>query len=1054
MPVYNFSTTPLYVAEGQTVQFRYEAPDTFDTLEQVEIQIGELTVFWIIETRKEDFAPDPFDLQDINPAEIDVVYSYAETQEGPDAAPFGGGSSFNPLRTGEEIITISGLSDGTQAPITISSNVQNAADYAYRIRTDPAAVWGAWTTGDNKPAAQQFVSNGDQIQVRLKSSAAAADEKRVTVTVGTGEEEWRITTGAQPVNEPNPVPVFDPINELELNTQVYSNIVQILGLNTDALIQIDQGGELRISSSNATTTEVIGTAEYQVLSSGTAWAGSGTVSNGDYVQLRGTSSVASNADKIFSIDIGDGIGISAWNTRTGNGVNTIPDNFIFQDLVEVVPGTTNIASTVSFGPTAPQDPNAALIQGLTDGISVPVVLRAAETTAINPRIKVNGGSSGTFSNVSVQNGDYIQLIVDADPDLSVAPTTESVQVAINVGDRVITAWSVTNWFGPDETPAFVQPTNLQNQTPGGFGVLGPIGMTDFNTAITISTTSPVAYDSGGAATGEALGSEVLISINGDAAVAGPRTAQPDNTGNPVTVTFFIPQPGNADADPVEGLSHYSEFDISLGLAPTFTFRSFNYAVKPVPPSYQGVWYSNKNEFFDEAAYEAAGSPVANASSYYRASKLDGYSTGTVLPVTKESINGYGDLEERFPGFLECDGTAYNAADYPFLFDIIGTQYGFDTAGSEGEYNETNKEYTGTFRVPDYRNRRLTGAGIVDGNRGSSAFLEADVGSYEIPGSTGGWWYVSDVDVAGPDPLEQVITTPGSNTGTESIFFELGTPKTFGTETLATEVPFNVTGQVNATIGPVSEKTVQVPTHEHFVITGIPEDISGDPVIPWDTRAYYGTQGSGSRGPSSQGPDEPAVSRVSSWWRGMGALNAGVFDQELGRTFGPPQQVDDYLPLGPEGASTTASFGNYWSSPVGPIQNLSPRDSYFQVNSGSPTDAAVIDSKEALVRIDEYQNPNELLSHTHLLGTDVVGDPNLDFSYGNANSFGGLRAGLPNFSNVITVTFNQSDVAIELNEAEFSWNNSTRPIPTVAMDPKRKVPVLAPFHKIKYIIKAY
>ena len=1051
MPVYNYSLTPLYVSEGQTVQFRYEAPDTFDTLEQIEVQIGELTVFWVIQTEKEDFAPDPFELQDINPAEIDQVYTYAETSEGPNAVPFGGGSTFNPLRTGEEVITISGLSPGTNAPITISSNVINAADWAYRIRRGSTGTWPAFITGNNYPTAQQFVENLDQIQVRLKSSSNPADSKRVTVTVGTGSESWNIVTGALPVNEPNPVPVFNPLNGLELDVTIYSNIVQILGLNTDAAIAVDQQGELRIASSNATTNLVSGGEQYAVLSSGTAWASSGTVSNGDYVQLRGQSSGTSTTTKIFSVDIGDGIGIAGWETRTGQGIDRVPDNFIFQDLVEVVPGTTNIASTVSFGPSSG---DAALVQGLTDGITVPVTVRAADTTATNPRVRINGGSTGQFSNIEVGNGDTIQLVVDADPDLSVAPTTESVQVAINVGDRPITPWSVTNWFGPDETPSFVQPTNLQNQTPGGFAILGPIGLTNFNTAITISATAPTAYDNGGAATGEALGSQVLISINGDAAVAGPRTAQPDNTGNPVTVTFFIPQPGDADADPVEGLSHYSEFDISLGLAPTFTFRSFNYAVKPVPPSYQGVWYSNKNEFFDEAAYEAAGSPVVNASSYYRASKLDGYSTGTVLPVTKESINGYGDLEERFPGFLECDGTAYNAADYPFLFDIIGTQYGFDTAGSEGEYNETNKEYTGTFRVPDYRNRRLTGAGIVDGNRGSSAFLEADVGSYEIPGSTGGWWYVSDVDVAGPDPLEQVITTPGSNTGTESIFFELGTPKTFGTETLATEVPFNVTGQVNATIGPVSEKTVQVPTHEHFVITGIPEDISGDPVIPWDTRAYYGTQGSGQRGPSSQGPDEPAVSRVSSWWRGMGALNAGVFDQELGRTFGPPQKVDDYLPLGPEGASTTASFGNYWSSPVGPIQNLSPRDSYFQVNSGSPTDAAVIDSKEALVRIDEYQNPNELLSHTHLLGTDVVGDPNLDFSYGNANSFGGLRAGLPNFSNVINVTFNQSDVAIELNEAEFSWNNSTRPIPTVAMDPKRKVPVLAPFHKIKYIIKAY
>ena len=1049
MPVYNYSTTPLYVSEGQTVQFRYEAPDTFDTLEQIEVQIGELTVFWVIQTEKEDFAPDPFELQDINPAEIDQVYTYAETSEGPDAAPFGGGSTFNPLRTGEEVITISGLSDGTNAPITISSNVINSADWAYRIRRGSTGTWPAFITGNNYPAAQQFVENLDQIQVRLKASANPADSKRVTVTVGTGSESWNITTGALPVNEPNPVPVFNPLNGLELDVTIYSNIVQILGLNTDAAIQVDQQGELRIASSNATTNVVSGGEQYAVLSSGTAWASSGTVSNGDYVQLRGQSSVSSTTTKIFSVDIGDGIGIAGWETRTGQGIDRVPDNFIFQDLTEVVPGTTNIASTVSFGPSSG---DAALVQGLTDGITVPVTVRAADTTATNPRVRINGGSTGPFSNIEVGNGDTIQLVVDADPDLSVAPTTESVQVAINVGDRPITPWSVTNWFGPDEIPSFVQPANLQNQTPGGFAILGPIGLTNFNTDITISATAPTAYDNGGAATGEALGSAVLISINGDAAVAGPRTASPDNTGNPVTVTFTIPQPGNADADPVEGLSHYTEFDITLGLAPTFTFRSFNYAVKPVPPSYQGVWYSNKNEFFDEAAYEAAGSPVANAGSYYRAPKFDGYSTGTVIAVTKESINGYGDLEDRFPGFLECDGTAYNAADYPFLFDAIGTSYGFD--GTPGQYEDATNTYTGTFRVPDYRNRRLAGAGIVDGNRGSSAFLEANVGSYEIPGSTGGWWYVTDVDVAGPDPLEQVIAPAGSTTGTESIFFELGTPKTFGTELLSTEVGFTVTGQVNATIGPVQDKTVIVPSHEHVLVTGQTEDVSGDPVIPWGTPAYYRTQGSGERGPSSRGPDEPSTSRVRGYWRGLTALNASEFDQQLGLTFGPPQTLDDYLPLGPEGDSTEATFGNYWASPTGPISGLSPRQNYFQVNSGTPTDAGVIDTAETNVRVDEYASPNALLTHSHLLGLDIVGDINLDFSYGNANSFGGQRSGLPNFNNVATLTFNQADVAIELNEAEFTWNNSTKPIPTVAMDPEKKVPIVAPFHKIKYIIKAY
>ena len=1046
MPVYNFSTTPLYVAEGQTVQFRYEAPPTFDTLEQIEIRIGELTVFWVIETTKEDFEPEGFNLQDINPAEIDAVYTYAETQEGPDADPFGGGSVFDPLRAGEEVITVEGLSDTTQAPLSISSNVQNQSEWAWRVRNwngtsyDP---WPAFQTGDNWPTATQFVSNQDQIQVRLKASSAAGDEKRVTVTVGTGEEAWRITTGALPVNEPNPVPVFNPLNDLELDVQIYSNVVQILGLTTTANIQIDGGGELRVSNSNATTPNDDG---YDVLNTGTAWASTSTVSNGQYVQLRGQSAGTQFTDKIFSIDIGDGIGIAAWNTRTGEGIDTTPDNFVFTDLSDIIPGTTNIVSDIK------------TVSGLSPDITVPVVIREIETsdqTISNPRIRINGGSSGTFSNVTVGNGDTIQLVVDADPDVSVAPTTESVSLAINVGNRPIQAWSVVNWFGPDTTPTFTQPNNLQNQVPGAFSVLGPIGLTDFNLDIQVSASTPLSYTNAGVATGEDLGT-VLISVNGDAPVAGPRNVPPDNTGDPVFITFFYQQPGDANADPVLGLSDYTEFDITFGDAPTFTFRSFNYAVKPVPPSYQGVWYSNKNEFFDEAAFEAAGSPAANAASYYRSPKHDGYSFGTIIAVTKESINGYGDLEKRFPGFLECDGQELNAADYPFLFDAIGTQY-----GGNGNYDVGTNTYTGTFNLPDYRNKRLAGTGIVDGNRGSSAFLEAtnSGGSFEIPGSTGGYWYVSDVGVAGPDPLEQVITTPGSTTGTSSPFFNLGTPKTFGTEELSADVSFLVTGSVNAVIGPVSDKAVIVPSHEHLVLTGQPEDTSGDPVIPWNSRAYYGTADSGAQGPSPEGPDEPSDSRVRSYWQSLGPLNYSTFDQELGDTDG--SSLDDYLPLGPDDATTNATFGNYWGSPIGPLQNLNPTNAYFRVGAGNLTDAAVVDSRETSVRVDQYVSIFGTLTHSHLLGEDIVGDPNLDYSYGNANGFGGQREGLPNFSNVHTLQFNTSndpaagaDLAIELNDATFSWNNATRPIPTVALDPQRKVPVVAPFHKIKYIIKAY
>ena len=60
-----------------------------------------------------------------------------------------------------------------------------------------------------------------------------------------------------------------------------------------------------------------------------------------------------------------------------------------------------------------------------------------------------------------------------------------------------------------------------------------------------------------------------------------------------------------------------------------------------------------------------------------------------------------------------------------------------------------------------------------------------------------------------------------------------------------------------------------------------------------------------------------------------------------------------------------------------------------------------------------------------------------------------------FALVKPVTFNQSDVNIELNTGTFTLNKGTKlPAPNVAFHPNRKVELVNKFHKVKYIIKAF
>lgn len=1055
MPIYEYSSSPLYVEENQSIQFRYEAPPGFAEIKQVTIKIGELTVFWIIETRLEDFEPDPFFFQDVNLAELDTLFTFAETAAGPDADPYTGLSTDLPaIRQGEQVVTVTGLDTGTQAPLLVTSNVVNPDDYDYRLRlynnsNSSYGSWGAWTKDQNVT-----ISNFDQIQVRVQSSGGPVNTKKVDVSIGTGDATWNVKTGAIPVNVPNPAPNFGSLNNQELNALVYSARPQILGLTTSATITVDNGAEIAVSNSNGIFTNADGFDVLNNIVSG--WGNNLTVSNGQYVQLRGTTSSSPNATKNFSVTIGDGAGISGWIVENGEGINKLPDSFVFNDLVGQVPGQTDIRSTASGSVSS----GVALVAGLTPGTSVPVVLRTSDTTSqYDPRISINGSSSSAISNTNVENGDLIELVLNGSADVydPGVPGQGIAKMGINVGDRPIPTWFITNWTAPDTTPSFTPINQVINRTPGGTSIIGPIGLTDFNLPITLSATAPQAFNEFNFATGENIGN-VLFSVNGAAATVGPVTANPNPTGDPVFVTIIMQQPGNADIDPVVGLSNYGQTNITFGDASPFQLRSINYAVKPIPPAYKSVWYSNKNESFDEDGWVAAGEDPNNAADYYRAPKFDGYALGTVLPVPKEVIAaagnnfGYGSIEDRFPGFLPCDGGSYAAADYPWLWEAIQNQY-----GGNATYVASTKTYSGNFNVPDYRNVRMVGAGKVDANKGSSAIVPVTSpgGDFETPGATGGWWFVDDVDVAGPDPVEQVIAPPGSTQGTESEYFSLGTPRTFGTELLTTEVDYTVTGEVTATINDVSSVSVQVPQHEHQLVTGKIDGDGGDPCIPWGTYALYRTDvsESGSTGQNQDDDTSDAVedgywTSLLNWRDGFSDFSSQVAKSGLG-------DAEDLLPGDQDGV--TVAFGNYWGSPVADLNsrlNGSVAQHFNGANS-TPTDAGVIDTESGRARVQSYDSLYGTLQHSHLLGQDPVLDPNLDFTFGNVNGAAlAYKQGLANFGLTTAVNFSQSDVQIELNTGTFSWNNSTKPVPTATLDPQRKVPVVTPFHKIKYIIKAY
>lgn len=944
---YSFSNDPLFVREGDVIQFQYTAPDSWDTTETVTIQIGLLTQFWFITTIPEDFEPDPFPFQAINNAELDTVYTYGDG-----------------TRAGEQIVTVSGLTPGTLALINLTAN-----DFPDINRYSISINGGPFTLAPS----QSTVQNGDTIQLRARTFNDPAQQLRVTLDIGLGRETWSLTTKQTPINSPSPAPQFINLTDLPLNSVVYSNVVIVQGLTGPGVVSAGAGAFVAVSNSSTTFTNADG---YEVLT-GATFAASANITNGQYLQLRATTSLNQFSTTSISVDIAEGIGVSTWSISTGQSLSKTPNSFSFPNVTNVAPGI--------------QVPSAARpiggISGLGGGITVPVEL--ISTTGTTPLVKINSGSIGVFP-AQVTNGDTITLY-------NVSSTTfgGNVETLIKVGERVIPTWSIDTYLTPDSIPSFTQPPNLVNRVPNTFITSAIIGLTDFNVPITITATNGA-----------------LISIDYDTPVAGPRTYDPISN----QLIYIVLQSSaslNATVSTV----------VTIGNATPFTWSITTYAVAPPPPSNLSTWYSIKTR------------------------KYDGLSIGTVVQVLKENvIDNYGDLEDRFPGFLECDGTAYPAAQYSELYNIIGNSY-----GGNASYNSTTKTYSGSFNVPDYRNRRLCGVGIVDGNKGGSTFLPVSSGTINLPGSEGGYWYIDRVDVSGTFPFEQVFGGTNDTTGTTSPFFELGTVKTLGTETLSADVRFNVNGLVTANINGINEASVRAPSHSHDFYTAQIEAESGEPVIPWGVRAFYGTDNQGQFGPFKPGGRDSFAKAVTQTNVAFTSLFATIplFAGELARD-GSGVTTDSLIPA-PRG-TTQFIGGNFWASP---LSGLDAAGNRLTTLTGVANDAGVIDTNRGSSNVTSYISPGTTKTHSHLITLAAITNPQTDFTYGNVNGAGIKYAGsLPTSETAISVQFNQSEVLLELNDGAFTFNSSIKPIPSVALQPTKSVPIITPFHKVKYIIKAY
>ena len=184
----------------------------------------------------------------------------------------------------------------------------------------------------------------------------------------------------------------------------------------------------------------------------------------------------------------------------------------------------------------------------------------------------------------------------------------------------------------------------------------------------------------------------------------------------------------------------------------------------------------------------------------------GYSNGDVVYIIQPGSDGLARVEivtttsstadnpeEQYPGFLYCDGSEYNASDYPLLYQVLSDDYG----GTGGNYDPEDFGSTSavTFKVPDYKTRKLVGAG--GGVSGGGSPVSGNVIS--AVGATGGKWYFSKND--------------------QETLYDIGNIVISGYDNVTDFVAGTLSGEVTIKIGPLQEKLIAaVPEHEHAILT--------------------------------------------------------------------------------------------------------------------------------------------------------------------------------------------------------------------------------------------
>ena len=272
-----YLSTPGFVVNGSKVRVRGNAANTVGTTSKVTLAIGGVVQDFNITTVAADITPSSFSFNAANNVQLSAVSS-------------------------SNTITIAGIN--TSAPISISGN-------------------GTFKVNSNAYTSQaSTVNSGDTVTVRLSASALPATSVSTTLTVGTFNTAYTVTT--VPVDTTPLAFSFTDVSNADQNVLINSNTVTISGINSPASIAITNGASYRIND------EQFGSS-------------ANVINNGDTITVRLRSSTNAGTTTSTTLTIG---GVSDTFTVTTVPVDTKINPITFTSQSNVAIASTVVSNTV------------------------------------------------------------------------------------------------------------------------------------------------------------------------------------------------------------------------------------------------------------------------------------------------------------------------------------------------------------------------------------------------------------------------------------------------------------------------------------------------------------------------------------------------------------------------------------------------------------------------------------------------------------------------------------------------------------------------------------